>query len=208
MSDLTAGRELNRRIAREVMGWLEWTGDGDWTPPVGQEKATMFTAAFPWDESVSVYEDGEEQMTFYFEPSRKIADAWLVVEKMREQGYSVDINTTISNKGWYVVLSDDDGHEGDEGGTSLPLAICKAALAAAGAAPLREEATQDTVRNKYGELVPFSFRDASDRFREFIVEHGPTMGDDQVDDAFDELLTGSRAARSEAGPNDRAGDSK
>lgn len=38
--------------------------------------------------------------------------------------------------------------------------------------------------------------EAAERFRAFVVEFGPSMGDEQVDDVFDEILSGRRVQRS------------
>ncbi|RKD22568.1 hypothetical protein BEP19_09920 [Ammoniphilus oxalaticus] len=68
-----------------------------------------------------------------FFPSTEIADAWKVVEKLREN-YEVDMFDMQDH--WHVDVSDKDwmsgGWSGSSENESLPLAICLAALEAVG----------------------------------------------------------------------------
>ncbi len=78
---LTAGRELNTAVAREVLGWHEWDGVGDWQGPHG---VTMFTCWDAEDGALAVYPDGSDEPKSYFDPSKHIAAAWEVLERVTE----------------------------------------------------------------------------------------------------------------------------
>lgn len=71
-------REIDRLIATEVMGWeikkVNYSPDGSY-----------YEAYFKNGEMIN-YVDAVE-----FFPSTNIADAWLVVEKLRETGYEVEL---------------------------------------------------------------------------------------------------------------------
>ena len=66
-----------------------------------------------------------------FKPSTDIADAWLVVEKMREDGYMVDVSTLddLEFEDYMCAVWSLDGNDNtivkDE---KAPMAICLAAL--------------------------------------------------------------------------------
>lgn len=101
--------DIDKRIALEVMGW--------------EEKLSCWL-----DEDRTVVSSG-------FYPSIKIADAWLVVERMSELGWDCFKLVTAYPDGFYVDFWKDgdqeyeidiDGHGGD----AAPMAICKTALAA------------------------------------------------------------------------------
>jgi len=75
--------DLNRRCA-EAMGWHEWTGEDDYSGPL-----PMFR---DWDEGgmLAVYTNEETgDVEFYWNPAERIADAWVLVEKMRENGWTI-----------------------------------------------------------------------------------------------------------------------
>lgn len=78
MTNLPPGRELDALVAQKVMGvQIEWvTAQGQKIPTImGQP--------------------------FYIKPySTSIADAWLVVEKLKDMGFSIDVSAFPSNRKW------------------------------------------------------------------------------------------------------------
>ena len=87
-----------------------------------------------WDFSLPGYRDKEDvliQTENSFKPSTNIADAWLVVEKILELGYSFELDNTLNN--WYCEII--YGHNEDmpihkATASTAPMAICLAALKA------------------------------------------------------------------------------
>lgn len=65
-----------------------------------------------------------------FEPSTNIADAWLVVEKMRELGYWWE--GYYSNEGHFIMFYNETANGESLPVESMPMAICLAALQALG----------------------------------------------------------------------------
>lgn len=105
---LEAGPELDAAIARRVMGWTDLQG----------------SAGLYW-------EDGDRlPRKDTFKPSTDIADAWRVVESMKEDGWRIQFSGWDSHGdvsceffklgcvGYYIE------------GPTAPLAICRAALKA------------------------------------------------------------------------------
>lgn len=139
-----AGKALNRAIAEQIMGWLYWDGKGDWMPPRGQRRTTMFAT---WDRvALSVYERGSTDVTLHFSPSTDMSDAWSVVQRMQANGYELRLLARPTN------VSDAPGgtsamfyrhvaealmeSEVDRRlvvAQSAPLAVCRAALKAVAA---------------------------------------------------------------------------
>ena len=114
--------EMNARVATEVMGWEMHLGF--WMVPRIPDEDPL-----EWHGLSSKH----------FNPMTENSDAWLVVEKMRELGWSIhldDIGFHNDIEGeWRVrfILYNDDGDEephayGD--GDTVMVAICNAALAA------------------------------------------------------------------------------
>ena len=98
----TMSRELDERVAVEVMGWTLdilmmsafWGADEDWSP------------------------------------STSIADAWLVVEEMRKRGWTIFIRYGDGELSTTCVKMYSEEGEADSFVDLLPEAICRAALAA------------------------------------------------------------------------------
>jgi hypothetical protein len=110
-------REIDRLVATKVMGW----------------KIYADSAGYKfW----SINEDDRSRIIYSvtsFEPTKDIADAWQVVEKLIDEGY--DINVYNHNKEFNVEINieEDDKHLWFYGeADSAPLAICLAALKAVG----------------------------------------------------------------------------
>jgi hypothetical protein len=134
MSELTAGRELNERVAREVMGLVpcdKWV------------RANLGSAGGPVSMNHGCEHGGKcypaDPTMIQADYSGHIAAAWLVVEKMREQGFHwFTLNTgrmpvAVERVAPFCNAEfsdewDTSGSSGDEG--TAPLAICRAALKA------------------------------------------------------------------------------
>ena len=122
MSDLTAGRALDRTIAARVMGW-------QWFPYL-MDPSDSVDGPPVCPPGVRVHVGTIEEPPKY---STRIEDAWLVVEVMRERGWTFEFDniagestaTFWQSRGgsgrWGRVYSTTD---------ASPLAICKAALSA------------------------------------------------------------------------------
>lgn len=101
----------------EQPGWMDTRADGT-EPLVGD---------WDWFPFVRPY-------------STSIADAWTVVEKMRERtGFLLD-DQDIDGRPWFASFTCDEHAEPGERGTTAPLAICRAALKAVAATSAASEA--------------------------------------------------------------------
>ena len=121
---------IDKQIAEKVMGWKYFSHQdyacdtGAILPFVsddcGERSLCVFTQVSPYESSK-------------FNPSINIADAWLVVEKMRELGYSINIEAQQKGK-WRcnIILIGNEWttriETADE--DAAPMAICLAALSA------------------------------------------------------------------------------
>jgi len=116
---MKAGRELDALIAEKVMGW-EFHANAGWYEPGMWETNTACRAAPCGVRG--------------WRPSTRIQDAWQVVEKLMEKGWSCNIiyhdpgdclcefwGGKYGNKHWREIVN----HQ-----PSIPLAICLAALKA------------------------------------------------------------------------------
>lgn len=121
-----AGRKLDALVAERVMGLVPCTGDchanGDMRPCHAQPDSP---------------DQGAETRQY----STDIADAWLVVEAMAGRGYWARLTSPFTRGSAYFAgftPHDFTGWNGRPdhlgGGDTMPLAICRAALAAVGAA--------------------------------------------------------------------------
>jgi len=118
MTDMEAGRELDTRIAIKVMGWtrVERSTTGIAYPP----RPSGFDPARHAYHSVPHY-------------STDIAAAWLVVERMKDNGCSLQLHWEAGRSRQWVadfVEESDEEFTGEQLGDTAPLAICRAALAA------------------------------------------------------------------------------
>jgi hypothetical protein len=114
-SDLSTD-ELNASVAEKVMGWKKHT----------QHKVFYVKA-----EEVSQPMLGMRQAVADFRPAERIADAWLVVERMREIGWlcTIDVyDSGIYSQFYRVGISKGTQEFSD----SAPRAVCLAALKALG----------------------------------------------------------------------------
>lgn len=123
-------REKDALVAEKVMGWLQWTGDGDWDGP---EDATFFR---DWDDGagVAVYKPSTEEPAFYFSPSTDISAAWEVVEKIKDKIFGIWWEREPGSKQWSVTLNAVDSYSGAENfeHDRIEMAICLAALRVVG----------------------------------------------------------------------------
>lgn len=138
---MNAGRELDALIAEKVMGW-NWVNVFSnalmIVPPIGDKLRHAHKYV---DKGIP------DNMPHY---STNIADAWLVVEKLKGMGFGVTINEVCKRSGFYkyndnvlgywhcnFTVSDKDDNDkllktNPEIAETAPLAICLAALKACG----------------------------------------------------------------------------
>lgn len=130
---MEAGQALNALIAEKVMGWAVWENypTGDWDGPAD---VTFFA---PWNDgtAVSVYTpDDDGDVSFYFDPSRHIDDAWRVVRELERRGATVVYRTTGPRltRNRIEITACVNGRDSlfAADGEDAPVAICRAALAA------------------------------------------------------------------------------
>lgn len=114
LDTIPAGRDLDALVAERVMGWhVQYTRIGDY-----------WMGATRHDPTWSVKE---------FTPSTDIAAAWLVVERMREQEWAMNLDVAEGDKlkPYDCRLFNRDGRRRVLAyGETFPLAICRAALKA------------------------------------------------------------------------------
>jgi len=108
---MKAGRELDALIAEKVMD-----------EKIGSGHRSMIVHG-PFEECDCISHDEAGVLPRY---STQIADAWLVVEKMRERSFRWVINS--ENHNWDIYLEDRRMGRGEGHTTTAPLAICLAAL--------------------------------------------------------------------------------
>lgn len=123
------GRALDERIAQKVMGWTKTDNpDEAW-----EHKDRYYFRVMrpykrrdvqPGEHYVCVYYNGRADL---FAPSRRIADAKLVLERMRELGYSVFLQGTKPGV-WFVAMLSESGEAVRLSHESLETAISLAAL--------------------------------------------------------------------------------
>lgn len=105
-NDLPAGPELDRLIAEKAIGW-RWNEHQNWYEGSGGGTGRVRTS---------------------FAPSQNISDAWEVVEALKAAEWTFEM---VSEVRWYVHLGHDEHHDARGEAETAPLAICRAALAAA-----------------------------------------------------------------------------
>lgn len=111
---VSAGREMDALIAEKVMGWVPWVS------PVQARGATK----------PDTWRTGDARKPTrkmeYWHPSKDIAAAWEVVDKMQNEGYRVRVE--VRSSGAYCdIIAPDSGVDSARERTA-PLAICVAAL--------------------------------------------------------------------------------
>lgn len=135
-----AGPKLDALIAERVMGFarhdLRWESCGQG----GLLSCTKCTWSFccpPWSHARIMADDarwcGEQSHRPVPRYSTSIADAWLVVEKMREMGWGFVFNS-VGARGARAFFTKGDRFFAEDGDTA-PLAICLASLQAVAATP-------------------------------------------------------------------------
>ena len=121
-NNVTPTREDLALLATAVMGWRYWDGQSDYDgPPV-----TVFT---DWGiddlKSVSVYEDGSDDVTRQWNPYESDADAMGLLDALAEKGARrIEVGKRKGNSCWYCEI---DAHLAFE--EVRRHAICAAALA-------------------------------------------------------------------------------
>jgi hypothetical protein len=131
-----SNREIDVSVAEKVMGWTVNRADGrHWhtiAAHVGAENPGLLVGL----------DCCEERYSGAFMPSRRIEDAWKVVEKMSRKGYTVDVRACFDGYAVNMVPHDLSGdgmtrivQVGDD---TAPMAICIAALKAHGITPEKQ----------------------------------------------------------------------
>jgi hypothetical protein len=114
---MEASWQLDRLIAEQVMQWKS-NGSHSYHFQRGLKMPIYQT------------EKGDVQLTRFL-PSASIADAWMVVEKMKERGFGIIVEWLDGDDRVRVVIAKGDSCNGEIAeaqAMSAPLAICKAAL--------------------------------------------------------------------------------
>jgi hypothetical protein len=121
MTELPAGRELDALIAEKVMGWRfmhDGLGNMRW-----------------YQDTVAIDGYGPNHWGGYrdFSPSTDIAAAWEIVKKMRARGIPLRLVLVCApgDPEWWYASFEANGWQVES--NTAPLAICRAALRAAGA---------------------------------------------------------------------------
>ncbi len=121
--DMSTGPELDALLAEKVMGWRRFD---NWSQAAGMQQPFFLVGEF----GVMVYHHPDLGKSW--SPSRNMADAWEVVEKIEKTlNFQID-NVGLENKDqrrWRVLF----GRSGDPisvvaDADSAPLAIARAAL--------------------------------------------------------------------------------
>ena len=141
----TERRDLVIRLAERVLGWKYW----DSTDDLPESTDTWFTdwQADPPMLGVDVYGTGYDDVSRRWSPLTDLADAWMLVDALRKRGCGVVLTasgTAADHIGAFFVdgvwaiaktvnaLPDhnDPAMLGSAFAPTMPLAICKAAMAA------------------------------------------------------------------------------
>lgn len=137
---MNAGRDLDALIAEKVMGWHRGKGGAIAGPGTGYEWPAY------WHDDAGAQQAPCIEDRFAgivpWSPSTNIADAWLVVERMRALGWHCEVGTHfIDDSTWWARFGRgyydryDDHFEQDymqADDTSPMAAICRASLEAIG----------------------------------------------------------------------------
>ncbi len=144
---MKAGRELdalNERVAIEIMGWrrMSWRDYHAYMNFSGTDERDSF--AYAWHDAEGNMTEAHVKDKLYFDnptpswsPSEEIADAWLVVEKLKADNWRFDITSKFTHSpkepktewgAWFTLPP--DGIQGEGYADTAPLAICLAALKA------------------------------------------------------------------------------
>ena len=125
--NMPAGRDLDALVAEKVMGWGRAHYDYVFWQQTAAEPLLRYCS------STLIMRDGDEPPNYYqpFHPSRDIAAAWEVVERMNELRKPFSITQSAFMSGWIAeFLADDDFNTIEAQADTAPLAICRAALLA------------------------------------------------------------------------------
>lgn len=135
----TGGRELDREVAEKVMGDIGWDFVIDGCSRHGRYFATIAEAEAQMERDAKRFRVGPVVLHGDVpDYSTSIADAFLVVERMREMGYSLVV-MPYYNESWACFVKDYSGSVmgqyqwvGSQGdfviADTAPLAICRKAI--------------------------------------------------------------------------------
>lgn len=123
MTDLKPGRELDALIAHSVMGWrvIPYVSTSEKGPAIVSSSLDEHDMYRKWPGDT------------FWSPSRDIAVAWEVVEKLKSNGLGIRIHYSYDQ--WHVDFEHEDSWDFDKGQDTAPYAISLAALKAVGYTP-------------------------------------------------------------------------
>lgn len=130
-------RSIDALIAEHVMGWkLCFYDTGKYASTPDDYENASSNDGWLWEGRTDI-----DLEAWQFRPTTSIADAWLVVEKMKEKGLHCDIVVRVN--GHYGCEFEDRYCIGEHDtlyseGDTAPMAICLSALKALGVEVLNE----------------------------------------------------------------------
>lgn len=126
IEQMPAGQEMDALIAEKIFGWRYLTA----------EEANI-VRVFATQDRHWMVEPHAARFTFMLSPengirppgewSSRIDNAWVIVEKLKGQGYAVVVEA-IGDGGWHAGFYRGDRLEHEVQGETAALAICRAAL--------------------------------------------------------------------------------
>lgn len=123
---MDAGRELDALVAEKVMGWVWWHNtDADLTILVPSDQSWPDKWHFA-SGAGNCTKPADHGAPHY---STDIADAWEVVERLRERGYYLELRGWVQVNDFMACFIMPGGKEYCITDNTAPLALCRAALA-------------------------------------------------------------------------------
>jgi hypothetical protein len=114
-ADMPAGPEMDRLVAKNVLGWVQDEDVPLWVPPAPDERRNWGACWVDgWPDWLPEY-------------STDFSSAWVVLEKMRAMFASVSVSWDKNGCSCSLIAGDGSIFEN---APSAPLAICRAALIA------------------------------------------------------------------------------
>lgn len=129
MTELQAGRALDALVAEKILGRTDWEHGEIGETSGGNPYCVRCNELGNWGDKIFT---NDRCCPRY---SKDIAAAWLVIEKLEQDGFQISLNNFTPY--WHVVMTKNMGVDGFGCGQAdtAPLAICLAALKAVGYQP-------------------------------------------------------------------------
>jgi hypothetical protein len=142
---MEAGSEMDALVAEKVMGWtvyaIEGTNGAAWLEPregfiEGQWTGYLskHIQGFTGNINTRLDDGGTLSINVHgtvWAPSKKIADAWRVMERLNNTGYWIKLNNSATQKAIWRCEIVPPGYDATHTwADTAPLAICRAALLA------------------------------------------------------------------------------